>query len=211
MYTRKQIRYSIARCRQPGEHPEQYQKIFDFVKEFIPAGYDLDDFPEEWDVMVSRNGEVVIVEPERDIGYIQSTCAEAKVLSKHGINFDDLNDRQLNIVRIVETSMLEGLMDWTNYGDKWRVTLDTATGSIGTQMIKTPLGQKAVTDEMIEKSSQAVDPNTLDEETKRRIADKEAGITYDKTINLSGGNNWQAMTPEEVEALEKIRKKGGSE
>lgn len=201
MYSRKNVRYSIARCRKEGEHPAVYQEIFDWAMEQKPEHLELEDFPEEWDILVTRDNKLLFINPERDISYVQATCAEAKVLSKHGIGFDDLNDRQLNIIQIVETAMLDGKMQWHNYGDQWRVLLDVATGKIDTQLLNVQPGQTLVTDAMIQASQQPVSKDLLSAESQQRIADKEAGISYDHTVDLSGGSGWQTMTQEEIDAL----------
>lgn len=201
MYSRKNIRYSIARCRKEGEHPAMYQEIFDWVFEQLPEHLDLQDFPEDWDILVTRDKKLLFINPERDISYVQATCAEAKVLSKHGIGFDDLNDRQLNIIQIVETAMLGGKMQWQNYGDHWRVILDVATGQIDTQLLNVQPGQKMVTDEMIQASEQPMKKDALSTESQQRIEEKEAGVSYDQTVDLSGGSEWQQMTQEEIQAL----------
>ena len=201
MYSRKNVRYSIARCRKEGEHPAMYQEIFDWAMEQKPEHLELEDFPDEWDILVTRDNKLLFINPERDISYVQATCAEAKVLSKHGIGFEDLNDRQLNIIQIVETAMLDGKMQWQNYGDGWRVLLDVATGKIDTQLLNVQPGQTMVTEEMIQASNQIVSKESLSDESQQRIADKEAGISYDQTVDLSGSSGWQTMTQEEIDAL----------
>lgn len=201
MYRRKDIRYSIARCRKPGEHPAENQEIYDWVMAQKPAELDVNGFPDKWDIIVAK-GKIAFVEPERDISYIQATCAEAKVLSKHGIGFDDLTDRQINIIKIIELAMLDNLMSWENYAEAWRVILDADNGKINTQLLGSPMGQKAVTPEMIE-DSHTTRKERLSEETQTRIADKEAGVSYDHTVDLSGGDAWQTMTTEEVAAFKK--------
>jgi len=210
MYRRKDIRYSIARCRKEGEHPPENMEIFTWVMERKPEKLDIADFPDKWDIMLSK-GTILFVEPERDISFIQQTCAEAKVLTKHNIGFDELSDRQKNIITIVETSMLDGKMTWENYSDGWRVTLDVSNNQMGTQLLGGSPGQKAVTSEMIEQSGRAVDPTKLSEESKLRITEKEAGITHNKTINLTGENQWEKMTQEEMNALKNVQKKGSKD
>jgi len=210
MYRRKDIRYSIARCRKEGEHPPENMEIFTWVMEQKPEKLDIADFPDKWDIMLSKDT-ILFVEPERDISFIQQTCAEAKVLTKHNIGFDELSDRQKNIITIVETSMLDGKMTWENYSDGWRVTLDVSNNQMGTQLLGGSPGQKAVTSEMIEQSGRAVDPTKLSEESKLRITEKEAGITHNKTINLTGENQWEKMTQEEMNALKNVQKKGSKD
>jgi len=210
MYTRKQIRYSIKRCRDGGEHPEQYQKIYDFVLEKLPAELDMQFFPNEWDVVVTRSGDVTFVEPERDLTYVQTTCSEAKVLSRLEQSFDTLNDRQMNIVKIVENAMLDGKMEWETYGDFWKVTLDVATGQIGTRMLNVDPGQIVLTKQQIEEIRNKARAE-LSEEAKSRAAEKEAGISYDQTVNLSGGTEWQEMTQDEVNVLKSAIQKKGEE
>jgi len=210
MYRRKDIRYSIARCRKEGEHPPENMEIFTWVMERKPEKLDIADFPDKWDIMLSK-GTILFVEPERDISFIQQTCAEAKVLTKHNIGFDELSDRQKNIITIVETAMLDGKMTWENYSDGWRVTLDVSNNQMGTQLLGGSPGQKAVTSEMIEQSGRAVDPTKLSEESKLRITEKEAGITHNKTINLTGENQWEKMTQEEMNALKNVQKKGSKD
>ena len=210
MYRRKDIRYSIARCRKEGEHPPENMEIFTWVMERKPEKLDIADFPDKWDIMLSK-GTILFVEPERDISFIQQTCAEAKVLTKHNIGFDELSDRQKNIITIVETSMLDGKMTWENYSDGWRVTLDVSNNQMGTQLLGGSPGQKAVTSEMIEQSGRAVDPTKLSEESKLRITEKEAGSTHNKTINLTGENQWEKMTQEEMNALKNVQKKGSKD
>jgi hypothetical protein len=179
-----------------------YQEIFDWVLEQKPKDLDLQDFPEEWDILVTRDNKLLFISPERDISYIQATCAEAKVLSKHGIGFEELNDRQLNIIQIVETAMLGGKMTWANYGDQWRVLLDVATGKIDTQLLNVQPGQLMITDEMIDASEHPVKKESLSEESQQRIADNKAGISHNQTVDLTGGAGWQQMSPEEIEALQ---------
>jgi hypothetical protein len=64
---------------------------------------------------------------------------------------------------------------------------------------------------MIEQSGRAVDPTKLSEESKLRITEKEAGITHNKTINLTGENQWEKMTQEEINALKNVQKKGSKD
>lgn len=203
MYTRKQIRYSIKRCRNEGEHPEQYQEIYNFVLEKLPADYDVQLFPNEWDVIVTRDGSISFVEPERDITYVQATCSEAKVLRRMEQSFDSFNDRQMNIVKIVENAMLDGKMEWETYGDFWKVTLDVATGQIGTRMLNVDPGQIVLTKQQIEEMRNKARAE-LSDEAKLRASEKEAGVSYDQSVNLTGGSDWQTMTQEEIDALKAV-------
>lgn len=207
MYTRKQIRYSIKRCRAEGEHPQNHQEVFNYVMEKLPEDLDIHKFPKEWDVIVSRKGELVFVEPERDLDYIQATCTEAKILSKRQIDFtDELNDRQLNIINIVENLMLDNKMTWENYGDAWKVTLDLATSKMDTRLLNVKPGQVVVTQQMLDEMK-AKSAEMLSEEARLRAEDKAAGISYDQTIDLTGSSQWQELTPEEQKALEEMRKR----
>ena len=208
MYSRKDIRYSIYRCNRPGNHPDKYKKIYDWVIEQLPEKFVPQDFTKTWDILIARSGDLVFVSPERDIHYIQSTCAEAKVLAKHNMSFNGLDDRQLNIVSMVETAMLEGKQTWQNYSEAWRVTLDTETGQVSTQTINVPIGQTMITEAMIQ-ASHMTDVNKLSDETKLRIADREAGVDANKSLDLTGDNNWQQMTPEQVAAIKQIMSKEG--
>lgn len=203
MYRRKDVRYSVLRCRQDGEHPARWQEIYDWVLDSKPDELDVWDFAKTWDVLITRNKEIMYVEPERDISFIQTTCSEAKILTKHQMNFDGLSDRQNNIVSIVENAMLDGKMSWENYAEAWRVELDTDTGQIDTRL-NVQAGQTVVTPTMIVNSQRVVDPAELSQESKQRIKEHADGVSYDQTLDLTGDNSWQTMTPEEIEAIKQI-------
>lgn len=210
MYSRKDIRYSLHRAKKTDQHPAHVKTVLDWVLAQKPENLELQDFPSGWDIVLKRDGTVEFVKPERDITYIQSVCAEAKVYAKMGQDIqENLDDRACNIITVVELSMLEGKMTWENYGVSWRVTLDTSTGQVGTQLLNTHPGQIEVTPEMILASQNKRDVSELDAETQRRIADKEAGISYDKSVDLTNADNaWEQMTPEQVAAIKKIMSSG---
>ena len=198
MYTRKQVRYSINRCSKPGDHPAQYQEIYDHVMSIKPDNLDLADFTKTWDIIIDKNKEILFVEPERDINFIQTTCIEAKMLTKTGLPFDELTDRQANIVSIVETAMLDGLMEWETFGANWVVKLNSETGQIQTMLTNVDSGQKRVTPEMIVRSNSGVDESKLDEETKRRIADKEDGKDGKTDMEM------KPMSDDDIEKFEAV-------
>ena len=61
MYRRKDIRYSIARCRKEGEHPPENMEIFTWVMERKPEKLDIADFPDKWDIMLSKGTILFVV------------------------------------------------------------------------------------------------------------------------------------------------------
>ena len=105
--------------------------------------------------------------------------------------------------------MLEGKMNWENYGTNWNVTLDVPTAQVSTRLLNVQPGQIEVTPEMIQASQNKRDASELDAETQRRIADKEAGISYDKSVDFTDADNaWEQMTPAQVAAIKKIMSSG---
>ena len=211
MYSRRDIRYSLHRAKKGHQqHPANVKEVLDWVLEQKPDDLHMSDFATEWDIIVTKNKTVEFVKPERDINYIQSVCAEAKVYAKMGQKFEEnFDDRALNIITVIELAMLEGKMNWENYGTNWNVTLDVPTAQVSTRLLNVQPGQIEVTPEMIQASQNKRDASELDAETQRRIADKEAGISYDKSVDFTDADNaWEQMTPAQVAAIKKIMSSG---
>jgi hypothetical protein len=121
------------------------QHIYDTVEPMIPGGESWATFSTAWDVLV-HNDEIRVVKPEVDYDFIHTTCLEFAMCQKLGVAMD-MTDRQINIIQIIEASMLEDKMTWDTYNKTWGVYVDRDVKRIHTKLFLTVVNE--VTPEMI--------------------------------------------------------------
>src|SRR6056300_581855 len=99
MYTRKDYRYCIKRCRnQEGDPQPHHLEVYEHLLEQKPDNLDVHDFPMEWDVLVDSQGKLHFIKPEKDEVFVNSTLTEAKILAKRREGFESFSERQKNIL-----------------------------------------------------------------------------------------------------------------
>jgi hypothetical protein len=188
MYPKSKIRYVCYRAKN-NCILDKHKEILEYVEQFLGPEHKWDRFSVTWDILVDRKtGQLEIIKPEDDINYIHNTCLEAKILAKKGLSFDDFNQRQENIIKIVETHMLSGIMDWTNYGEVWDVDVSNNVKQITTKMINVKTSQIEVTEEMIEASKrypdEIPDRPTVSESEIRDATPEEIEKIREKMSNM---------------------------
>jgi phosphoenolpyruvate synthase/pyruvate phosphate dikinase len=156
MYTRSELRYACYRAKK-GNATEDLKPLLETVEAKLAVHQKWENFTSVWDILVDGQNEVIVMRPETDYDYVHSTCLEAGILSKRHMNFTSFNDRQHNIINIVESAMLEKLMTWETYGKDWGIEIDPELKLIKTKLYNTVSNQITVTEEMIEASKK--EPN----------------------------------------------------
>lgn len=146
------MRYTLFRMKNsnPVETPEATE-LYNTIDPLIPPGESWSTFSINWDVLFN-NSEIIIIKPETDYNYVHSTCVEYSVCIKNKVE-PDFDSRQLNIIKIVESTMLEGKMDWGSYNKVWGLTIDPDRNFIHTKLFSTAIN--VVTDEMIANSAKS--------------------------------------------------------
>lgn len=161
--TRSELRHACYRARKNAA-TEKNKEALALVEPLLTDKQTWSNFSTEWDLMVNTAGNIIIIQPELDSEFIKSTCLDIKLSVMKGLPLDELSDRQQNIKSIVESQMLDGLMDWTNYNSKWRVFVNKDVGMIETKLISQP-GQKPVTQEMIQGSMKTTNVTSIEKTT----------------------------------------------
>lgn len=162
MITRSDLRNACYRAKK-GVAQDKHRPLLDMIEPLLDVHQRWENFPAVWDVMV-KGDEVKIITPETDYDYIHSTILEASLLDRKGISFDSFDDRQANIITIVQILMLDGIMTWENYNKDWGVKIDPELKQLQTVMYKVKPSQIQVTDEMIKASMKDADGNPLSEQ-----------------------------------------------
>lgn len=159
MVNRSEIRNACYRAKK-GVAEERHQHLLDMVRPLLQPHQTFNNFPVVWDVMI-KDGSPIIVKPETDYNYIHNTLLEAALYHRQGIDFDSFNDRQMNIITIVDSLMLDGVMEWETYNKIWGVSIDPTIKQISTSLYKVADSQIEVTDEMIRSSMKDADGSAL--------------------------------------------------
>lgn len=161
--TRSELRHACYRAKKNAA-TDKNRALLTLVEPLLQDSQTWSNFADEWDLMLDTNKNIVIIQPEVDLEFIRGTCLEIKMSIKKDLPLDDLSDRQMNIKSIVESQMLEGLMDWSNYNKTWKVTVNKDVGMIETQLMSSP-GQKPVTNEMIQGSMKTTGVTSVEKTT----------------------------------------------
>lgn len=155
MLSRSEIRYACFRVKNNAAE-EKHQKI---VQEVVfPAMKEprrIDDFAVKWDIVLTKDGSVQIVDTEQDEAFIKDTCLEASLLVKLGKDLSDLDVRKQNVITVVESEMLSGITTWENYNKTWVVVYDPSLKRVKIKLLNVKPSQLEVTDEMIENSKKS--------------------------------------------------------
>lgn len=155
---RSDVRYACARAKN-NNITSDLQPILDQVQVLLAPHQRWSNFKTTWDLLINKNNQIVIINPETDYDYVHSTCLEVSFLVKKGFSLNELNERKLNIVTIVEASMLDTLMTWENYSTAWGIEIDQEMKAIRTKMYNVTSSQISVTEEMIEASKKVPEVN----------------------------------------------------
>lgn len=172
MISKSELRHACFRAKN-NSATEKNQIFLDMIKPLLKPGQTWENFATIWDLLIDKKQNIIIIKPEVDYNFIHNTCLTASIFSKKGIEFE-FSDRENNIISIVETIMLEGIMTWENYNNKWGIEVDTELKIIKTRLYTAPMNQYIVTDEMIEASKKdadgrpftVVEPNNVELEVK---------------------------------------------
>jgi len=162
MYKRSELRHSCFRAKK-GTATEENKKVLESIEPLLKVGQTFKNFSDVWDILIDPKGKIVIIKPEVNYDYIHSTCIEASLYKKQGIDFDSFDDRQMNIITIVESQMLEGVTSWENYNRIWGVEVDKVLKFIKTKVFKATQLQIEVTEEMINASMKEEVPVQVEE------------------------------------------------
>lgn len=160
MYSRSEIRHVCYRAKKNAVSNAQ-KPILDVIQGLLKEGQRFENFTVEWDVLVTKEGDVRIIKPETDYDYIHSTLIEASLYARQKVGFDCFDDRQRNIISQVENLMLDNIMSWDNYNRVWGVDLDPVLHTIKTRLYNIDPRQKEVTEDMIEASKKDADGSPL--------------------------------------------------
>lgn len=193
MYSRSELRHVCYRAKNKAASDVQ-KPIVEFIESLLKVGQRFENFTEEWDILVAKNGDVKIVKPESDYDFIHSTLIEASLYTRQKISFDCFDDRQSSIISQVEAVMLDNLMTWTNYNKVWGVTLDPKLKTLSTKMYNVVPRQIEVTEQMIEASKKDADgsalsksePNVLEMKTMTDEQSKEFEAFLAKKYSQKG-------------------------
>lgn len=162
MLNKSELRNACYRAKK-GVATSGHDALLAVVSPLLNETQCWDNFPKVWDIMLDRNGKVVIIKPETDYDYIHSTLLEAAMNAKANLSFDSFDDRQMNIISQVESLMLIGIMSWDNYNRAWGVGIDPSLKTISTKQYNIKSGQITVTPAMIEASKKDADGTALTE------------------------------------------------
>lgn len=162
MHTRSELRHACFRAKNNAA-TDKNRELMALVEPLLEVHQKWSNFATEWDLLVNKNNEIVIIKPEVDHDYIHSTCIEKRLYEKTGTQVE-MDPRQENIVTIIEANMLDGLMTWENYGKVWSVYIDNTLKVIKTKLLNIPSNQLEVTDEMIEASKKDADGSAFTEQ-----------------------------------------------
>jgi hypothetical protein len=147
---RSEVRHALYRIKN-GAPKAESKHIYDVVEPLIPANEQWGTFADNWDVTVV-DSKISVIRPETDYDFVHSTCIEMSICAKSK-TIPDFTDRQLNVIQMVESTMLEGKMKWETYNKSWGLTLDGPRKYVHTKLFATSVN--TVTDEMIKNSAKS--------------------------------------------------------
>lgn len=142
MLKRSDVRNACFRAK-VGDWRESQRDIQNQILSKLPPYANWDNFTKEWDITISKSGEIVIIKPEVDFDYVLKVCTEASVAKKNGL-VENWNVREKNIIDIIEAEMLDGITTWQNFFDVWSVEIDLILKRIHIKLLKKELGQRKV-------------------------------------------------------------------
>lgn len=149
MYTKSEIRHACYRAKKGAATEKNWELLSKCVEPLLGIEQRWENFGDVWDILVNRKDQTVsIIKPESNYDKVHSACVEYSTLVKHGLPVNKISERVANIVEIVENGMLDNIMSWETYGDKWGVEVDVEQKLIKTRLFTEP-SQIEVTDEMI--------------------------------------------------------------
>jgi hypothetical protein len=146
--TRSDIRHACYRAK--NNQPANMEALT-LVEAKLVKGEKWETFAVEWDVLLTASGDIVIIKPEIDYDFVHSTCLEAALYKKKGLEWD-FDQRATNVLQIVELNMLDN-MKWAEYNKTWGVYIDYELKKIHTKSFRTK--QNVVTADMIEASKKS--------------------------------------------------------
>lgn len=146
MYKRSELRHACFRAKKNAATADNLV-LLSKLEPLLVTGQRWENFAVVWDLIVSSSGEIKIINPETDIDFVKTICQEKSFCVKYQKE-REWNDREQNIITIVESGMLVGLMKWETYGQKWGVDIDVTLKMITTKLFREST-QKEVTEEMI--------------------------------------------------------------
>jgi len=124
-----------------------------------------DIFATSWDICIDQAGELHFITPETDINFVLQVCNDARMRARKGYPWE-WNARELNVISILESEMLEGITSWENFNDVWYVELDRELKRISIKQLKRPAGQRDIRPEEYAPveftDAETADPNTIE-------------------------------------------------
>lgn len=183
MLKRSDVRNACFRAK-VGDWRESQKEIQDTILSLRPPYATWDNFTTEWDVTVSKSGEIVVIKPEVNADYIFKVCSDASMKSKNKLPWEWSN-REKNIIDIVESEMLDNITSWDNFFDVWTTEVDIVLKRIHVKLLNKPLGQRQI--EVHEYEPKPVEEPILKPDVNEL--------------------NFEPMTEEEIKTFEKMLKK----
>ena len=127
-FDRAVIRHTCYRRKNQQPYKPEYQQIIDVVESKLD-GRRWDDFADNWDVFVSRGGNITVIEKEMDESFIKSTCIKIKTVIELGLSVDEVYDtklttREQNIVDIIKLNYSGEDVEWNKYDVSWGIRVD---------------------------------------------------------------------------------------
>lgn len=146
MYKRSELRHACFRAKN-GKATEANKELLDVIEPLLVVGQRWENFGSEWDLLLGSDGSIRIIKPETDLDYVKKVCLEKSLCLKMNLQ-ENWDDRETNIITIIESLMLDKLMTWETYAKTWGVDIDVTLKMLSTKLYRQP-SQKEVTEEMI--------------------------------------------------------------
>lgn len=177
-YSRYDVRNSCFKKRngKVPAHPEVIEILEPLMKE---KNFAWPSFSKWWDVVVRKDGTLIVVPIVKDLPQVESVCSQMKVLKEVGVDKEWSPEEQL-VIDFIEPQFLDDIMTWQNYNEEWGVRRNPDYDRIETYLKKRKPSQKIeVTQELIDKKLAAqttASPNTA-EEARDKINIVQSTIT----------------------------------
>lgn len=146
MYKRSELRHACFRAKN-GTATEANKQLLNVIEPLLVVGQRWENFSSLWDLLIGTDGSIKIIKPETDLDYVKKVCLEKSLCVKMKLE-ENWDDRDQNIITIIESLMLDKLMTWESYAKTWGVDIDMSLKMLSTKLYRNPT-QKEVTEEMI--------------------------------------------------------------
>lgn len=145
MLKRSDVRNACFRAK-VGDWRESQKEIQSVILSKLPAYANWDNFTVEWDIVISKGNDIIIIKPEIDYDFILKVCSEASTRKKFNLPWE-WEPREKNIIDIVESELLDGIMTWENFHSRWTIEIDRTLKRIHTKLLNVVIGQREIKEE----------------------------------------------------------------